>query len=293
MPLMVVAGVGAGVIVRWIGRERVGVADDGDAPERRVSGGIRGLAIGVWVMSVIAPGVLFAWHIRHWAPVEANSLVNFWRQNTGAVAFSSEIAGVVAGLVGVIAMAVYVLRSASGAGARRVAGVSLWMLLATGLVPGVLVGSATLAFWNAPFVAREAGDSMWPTVLAHTARFGFLGPLAGWWLASLETSDERGARLMLGGESLRAWVVLCLRPRWGVVAGVALAAGALSLHEIESTVIVQPPGPTSLAQYVLDKLHYNRNEELCAASVNLFAVGIVLAVGAGVLIGMGRSWPRH
>ncbi len=126
---------------------------------------------------------------------------------------------------------------------------------------------------------------MWPVVLAHIARFGFVGVLGGLWLAGLETPDERGARLMLAGDSVRAWGALCLGPQIGAVIGVGLAAAALSLHEIESTVLLQPPGPSSLAQYVLDKLHYNRNEELCAACVNVMGVGIVLALGAGLLIG--------
>jgi ABC-type spermidine/putrescine transport system permease subunit II len=85
-----------------------------------------------------------------------------------------------------------------------------------------------------------------------------------------------------------AWWHLCVRPRFGAVIGIGLAAAALSLHEIESTVFVQPPGPTSLAQYVLDKLHYNRNEDLCAASANLFLVGLVIAGIAGWLIGRVR-----
>jgi hypothetical protein len=104
-------------------------------------------------------------------------------------------------------------------------------------------------------------------------------------MASLETPDERGARLMLAGDGVRAWAALCLRPAAGVVVGIALAGLALSLHEIESTIYVQPPGPSSLAQYILDKLHYNRDEDLCAACVNVLAVGTVLAGGAGWLIG--------
>ena len=134
---------------------------------------------------------------------------------------------------------------------------------------------------------------MWPVIFAHVARFGFVGMLAGWWLAGLETPDERGARLMLAGNGVRAWWTLCVKPQVGVVIGVGLAAGALSLHEIESTVLLQPPGPSSLAQYVLDRLHYNRNEELCAACVNVMGVGIVLALGAGWLVGRVSSGRRN
>lgn len=194
------------------------------------------------------------------------------------------------GFVGLLAMGVFALRSCRPR--SGLARASLWAMLTTALVPGVLIGSATLAFWNAPILPRAAGNSLWPVVFAHTARFGFLGTLTGWWLAKLETADERGARLMLAGDGLRAWAALCLRPNIGAVIGIALAAAALSLHEIESTVQVQPPGPQSLAQYLLDKLHYNRNEELCAACINVLVIGTLLAGGSGWLLGKtlgGRS----
>jgi ABC-type Fe3+ transport system permease subunit len=285
-PLGVMALLASWWITRLASRDRVGIADEGDDPRRRMSAFWITAAITVWALSVIAPGLLFAGHVRHWTPVSQASMVTFWRYNTDAIRSSAFVAGCVGSLVVLVLLAVHAIRSAARPG--RIASLGLLAFLASALTPGVLVGSATLAFWNAPFLPRSAGDSLWPVILAHTARFGFVGALAGWWLASMETPDERGARLMLGGDGAMAWWHLCVRPRFGAVIGIGLAAAALSLHEIESTVFVQPPGPTSLAQYVLDKLHYNRNEDLCAASANLFLVGLVIAGIAGWLIGRVR-----
>ncbi len=281
VPLLVVAGVAAWIIVRAMGRERVEMRDEGTAPDRRESGLAKSLAIAVWMLSVAAPIGLFLSNLHH-----ISSLWGFWNGMGREVLLSVRTSAVVGAMVAMIGLAVWAIRACQrrGAGARM-GPVSVGVLIASALVPGVLVGTATVAFWNGAWLPRAAGDSMWPVVLAHVARFGFVGAAAGWWLAGLETTDERGARLMLAGSGLRGWAVLCMRPQIGAMIGVGLAAMALSLHEIESTVIVQPPGPTTLAQYVLNQLHYNRNEELCAACVNIMGVGILLAGGAGWLIG--------
>lgn len=292
-PLFLLAVIGALAVFRAVSRERPPIADEGDTPHRPIARSATLVAGGVWFLAVIAPGLLFAAHIRHWSPVGESALVKFWRFNSSAVVTSGLVAAAVGTLVAAVALATFSIRSARARGIQaRVASCSLVVFLAGAIIPGILLGNATLGFWNAPFLPRAAGDSLWPVVLAHTARFGFLGALAGWWLGSLETPDERGARLMLAGDSLRAWAALCLRPHIGVVVGIALAGAALSLHEIESTVILQPPGPTSLAQYMLDKLHYNRNEDLCAAGVNLFAVGLAVALASGFLIARTRL-PRR
>lgn len=281
VPLLVVAGVAAWVIVRAMGRERVEMRDEGTAPDRRESGTAKGLAIAVWMMSVAAPIGLFSSNLQR-----VSSLWGFWTGMGREVLLSMRTSAVVGGIVALIGVAVWAIRACQRRGAgTRVGTLSVGLLIASALVPGVLVGTATIAFWNGAWLPRAAGDSMWPVVFAHVARFGFVGAIAGWWLGGLETADERGARLMLAGSGVRGWAALCLRPQIGAMIGVGLAAMALSLHEIESTVIVQPPGPTTLAQYVLNQLHYNRNEELCAACVNIMGVGLILAGGAGWLIG--------
>ncbi|HVU62562.1 MAG TPA: hypothetical protein VHC70_01200 [Phycisphaerales bacterium] len=278
LPLLGMALIAGGALAHAAGKERTPIRDEGDTANRRHSRGVLVLAAVVWGLSVPVPMGLFVWHLRWWV-----SLWNFWKNEYQAVGTSLWVGAAVGIIIAILAMATWALRASVKS--SKVARGGLWATLAAGLFPGTLVGSATLAFWNAPFMPRAAGDTLVPVVLAHVARFGFIGVLAGWWMASLETPDERGARLMLAGDGVRAWAALCLRPAAGVVVGIALAGLALSLHEIESTIYVQPPGPSSLAQYILDKLHYNRDEDLCAACVNVLAVGTVLAGGAGWLIG--------
>jgi ABC-type spermidine/putrescine transport system permease subunit II len=78
-----------------------------------------------------------------------------------------------------------------------------------------------------------------------------------------------------------------VRPRLAAVVGVGLAIAALSVHEMESTVFVLPPGMSNLAQQLLDYLHYARDEQLSAAAINLLGSGVVIALVAGWLVARG------
>ena len=264
-------------------------ADEGTAPERRGSATIEGAALAIWGLSVVAPVVLFALNLRHW-----RSLGWFWTNSSQAIGTSIRTAAVVGATTSAIAAGAWAVRSCRLRAAKLdVSHLGMWAFLTGALIPGVLVGLATLAFWNSAIMPRAAGDSMWPIVCAHIARFGFLGVLGGWWLAGLETPDERGARLMAAGETLRGWAALCVKPQMGhAVIGLGLAAAATSLHEIESTVLLKPAGQQSLAEQLLNDLHYNRNDELCAACMNLMAVGTALAACAGWLVGRVQARGR-
>jgi hypothetical protein len=47
---------------------------------------------------------------------------------------------------------------------------------------------------------------------------------------------------------------------------------------------VQPPGLDNLAQYLLDQLHYLRQDQLAAAGATMTGIGLVGAVIGGVLL---------
>ena len=74
--------------------------------------------------------------------------------------------------------------------------------------------------------------------------------------------------------------------------GTGVAMGLLSLYEIESSVIVQPPGVENLSRRLLSLLHFSRDEQLSAAAVWLVGMGLVPAVGAGVALAWGLSRRR-
>lgn len=282
---MVVSAIGAGW---WLGaravRASARVAPTGGARDERREAGrsARVLAVLVLALAVVAPMALFAMHLR-----SLESLRQFWR--LGGVAFFNSLTwAVLAGLASsLIALCVASGLGSASAGARVVASAAVRALVIVGLMPGILVGLA--------FVA--SGQAAWwnggvAPVLAWSARFGFVGALIGCWLAASEPAERRALRALDGADSLSGWVSGSLAWQWPGVAAAGLASAALSLHEIEASVLVQPPGRAALAQQVLSSLHFARDEQLSAAGLVLLGSGSVLAVGAGVMLAIAGRLKR-
>lgn len=241
-------------------------------------------AAAAWVAAVIAPLALFVLSLRTLV-----SVWRFWKEAAASVRTSCEIALGVGVVVGLIALATWAAVGVQRRGwPARVARVVLGGLLVVAMLPGVLVGSAVRASFNAPWlgtVGDAVSGSGWIVVVAHAARFGFIGAACGWWLATLESDALRDARRLAGGETLAGWWRLAARPRVAAVVGVGLAAAALSLHEIESTIQVYPASDhPSLAQLVLDALHYLKQEQTSAAAVGMVVMALAAALAAGVLL---------
>lgn len=270
-------------MLSWVGSRRMRTtpppapSDSGNGPTAGRL--VRVFAVGVWMLSVPGPLVVYAAHLRTW-----RSLVEFWRLTSASVWLSVQIGLAVGGLVAGIGVLVFAARSCGGRFTQGLAGCVVAALVAVAIMPGVIVGAGTLLFWNG---VAHAQIGTWTLVLAHVARFGFVGAGIGWYLGHQESRDERDSRRLVGGDGLRAWVMLRLVPAWAALAGAGLAAMALSVHEIEATVTLTPPGTGTLAQRVLDLLHFARDEQLCAACINLLVIGTLVALAAGWLVQRG------
>lgn len=301
-PLMLVALGAAVVAARWapagMGSVPAGAVE---TTGRRLPGA--GTA-AVWLLSVGIPVALFATSLH--APGEAPSLhqarlmsESFWRVSGEAVAASARHAAGLGVLTALLALASWAGwsavagRSAAASWARRLAAASGAALAAAAIVPGVLVGSAVSQAWGWSAATAWIGDTGAILILAHLARFGVVGCAVGWWLASLEPREVRDARRLDGAAGLIGWWQGVVDARGlGAVAAAGIAAGLLGFHEIEAAVVVQPPGVPSLAQQVLESLHFARDERLAAAAVNLVGLGIVIGAGTGVLLARAAA-PRE
>ncbi len=251
-------------------------------------------AIGVWSLAVVVPGVLFLLSLRE--PPHAATLNTirrfmwaFWRDSGSAVVSSTSVAARV-GLVALVISGASWFTASRGRGGRRLIGICSAMFMVMGLMPGVLVGTATRR--GVDMALPMIGNSSWIVVLAHLIRFAFVGSLLGLWLAGRESREELNLRMIDGGDSPRGFVHACVARHWGIVLGGALATTILSFHEIEATVITWPPGMRNLAQEMLDALHFQRDERLGAAAVNLMGIGAALAYLAGWLM-LGRGSMAH
>lgn len=279
-PLLAVAVAGAMFVLRLVpgaARDEGVEVEAGGQSQRGVSVALTACAAALWACSVLVPLLLFVLSVR-----EVSAFAEFWRQSGAAVGHSAHAAAWTGGIGALVLLAAWVSVSGvrSAAGRRSASQVVLWLTV-VGLVPGVLVGSA--------YALAAPASGLPLVVLTHLARFAFIGAIIGWWLGASESADLRDARELDGGATFRGWLLACVRPRWAAALGAAVAMAMLSLHEIESTVQVQPPGLDNLAQFLLDQLHYLRQDQLAAAGASMTAAGLLGAVAGGVLLAKART----
>ncbi len=254
------------------------------------------LAMLPMVLGVVVPMAIMAVTLR-----EARSLWRFWIDTSPALGASLSVSAMVGAVLVLLCVATFYGLSAAGRGGvdggggrsaiRAVVWVMLGVMLAGALVPGVLIGSAWAGLATAlrgldqdvglRGVLAGASDGPMILIAAHVARFGVVGVLAGIALWRSEEQSLRQARVLMAGDGLRAFGVLVLATptRLAVLAGVAIVGAALSLHEIESAIMVQPPGRASLARQLLEQLHYLQDERTSASIINLGALGLLMAAG--------------
>ena len=278
-PLVVVSLTGSVWVAGWIASdERDDARSQGAAGPTRFGWVVPCIA---WGVAVVFPFVLFVRSLQH-----GRLLGDFWREHAGAVVDSLSVALVVGLVLAVLALAAWYC--AEEARSRRVVMVVLGVQMVGLLLPGVLVGNAVNGMLNHPVlggVGHWVADSTGAVVIGHVARFGALGTVTGVLLSRLEAQSLRDARRLAAGESGMAWLWLAVRPQVATLLGLALAGSCLSLHEIEATIHLQPPGYMSLSQVMLDHLHMNSIQELAAAGLNVLGVGVVLAGVGGWLLG--------
>ncbi len=247
-------------------------------------------ALAVWAASTLAPMGLFAANLRGAAQIE-----NFWALSRAPLGASAATAAVVGAAGAGIAAATAVGAASAGPMARAATALSVrgWVVLAS--IPGVLVGAAALSASGLPgmdWLAETRGG----LVAAHTARFGAVAALLGWFAGRAEPAILADARRMFGGGGLLAWGRTTGRLHAGLIGGAAVAMAALSAHEIEAAVFVAPPGSAAgatFAQRMLGLLHYLRDDELCAAGLAVCAAGLAVSLLAAGAMGAGAArWRR-
>ncbi len=233
-----------------------------------------------WSLGVLVPLILFLSNLGR-----AGSLARFWENNGGAIARSAAVGAWVA--LGTLLISIGTAWAVSRRGvAARLGGLGLRALMISGLVPGVLIGSAISALVTR-LDSPALDNSLAPVVAAHLARLGFLGALAGCWSANAARRVTDDLARMDGADAGPGWWRACLRPMLFVHLAAAGSAGILSLHEIEAAVMVMPPGDC-LARVILGDLHYSRVADMSAAGVWLLTLGLAPVVLAGVW----QTWRR-
>ena len=233
-------------------------------------------ALAVAALGALVPGVLLALHLAR-----DGGLLEFIRNYQQPLLTSGGIA-VVAGAASAAVMLLAWIGTLAGGASKRLVHVALGLLAAGAIMPGVMLG-----MWIAHAVRTlvpTLEDSTLVLVLAHLARFGVVPVALGCMLAGIESRDARDQRTLDGVRSLGALWAAAITGNARALLGAAIIGGVLSLHELEATVILQPPGIDTLARAVLNQLHFMRTQEFSAAGVILLSVGVASGAIASTLL---------
>ncbi len=235
----------------------------------------------VWAASTIAPMILMFTSLREPASLARTPAL------IGAATIESLGVGAIVGVIGAaLALAAFAgFARNAGRAPRILASLTLAITITVALTPGVLVGASVLSASHFPGLDRLASTNA-GAVVAHTLRFGAVASIAGLWLARAETRDESDLRSIETQDSPLAWLRAIGADRIGALAAIGVVMALLSVHEIESAVLLTPPGAAGLAQTLLNQLHYLRMEELSAAGVWMFALGLGFAGLSAALAAM-------
>jgi len=177
-------------------------------------------------------------------------------------------------------LAVQILQAAARAGAgklcgcvRRCAPLIGWLLWLPFLVPGVLLGVGWIALFNRPWT-RLFYQSAGIVILAFVVRYLALG-----WhtVAHAAQGVDRDLTDAARLEGATPWQMLRY-VHWPQIAPQAAAAWyivfLLCLWDVESMILVVPPGGETVALRVFNLLHYGHNAQVNALCLTLVALAV-------------------
>lgn len=231
-----------------------------------------------WLLAAVVPALLLARSLGS-VDVLTRFMTRSWRSFFESLAIGA--------CVGALCLVIGLLASAAWGAwrpRRRLLACALTLSVFAALVPGTLIGEAVLQATSARWAPFWLGHSPIPMILAHVARYAAIPVAIGMAISSGASGSTSDLRLIDGVVGARA---LADAFRTGAPPATALCCALLSLHEIESSVMVQPPGMHHLAQLLLNALHYARTDELSAGGIVLLAGGTALAIAA---LGVRTRW---
>ncbi len=234
-------------------------------------------SMGVIGVSVVLPLARLVFAERTWS-----EWVPAMRAGAGALGTSAGMA-----------LGVTLACSAAGLGLASWRGATRWRALAwvAFLVPGILWATPWVP-WLARPSMRALADTAWVPWGLMTLRYVALG-----WTASalaLAASDRTAweALRVCGAGRWEAWRRALwpqVRPAW---AGAATATFVLTLWDVETVVLVMPPGMETAALRVFNLLHYGHSGQVNALCLALIMLALATVAAGGWLMRAGPAGGR-
>lgn len=154
-------------------------------------------------------------------------------------------------------------------------------------VPGPLMGLAAIAMLNRPelpLLAYLYDNSILPPVLVLALRA--LGPatLAAWHGLASVPAELLDAAAVDGAGPLRRLLGVVLPMRRRTLAVAWLVALAVTQADLAASILVVPPGVTTLAIHIFQLVHYGVEDQVAAICLALAAITAALAGGVAMLV---------
>lgn len=274
-PLLVPVMIGSIILANKI-RALTFIASEAPAVRERSDLGQRITVFFIAILSCVFPAALFMRSVR-----DPSAFIEFFSLNLDALITGLQTA-ICCALIGSFLFMWFAIC----AGRRsKIVTTALAILIGAGLTPGILIGSV----WSVVGLHLPAwfADSIAPVVLSHLARFGMIAAIAGCFAGALESRESREQRAIDGADTIMGYCRARYRDDVPLALGAALLMGVFSLYEIESAVLVQPPGLSGLSSRMLNDLHQLRMDSVSAASLWLWLLGAIPALLAMRLLQRG------
>jgi iron(III) transport system permease protein len=165
---------------------------------------------------------------------------------------------------------------------------NLWWLPVTLplAVPPPLVGIGLIILWNHP-QTQGIYSSMWMPILAALARFTPFAVVFLFTQLRRIAPDLIDAAKLLEQNPLQSWLQVRLPLLLPSMLGTAGILFILTVGELGATLLVAPPGQTTLTMRIYNFLHYGASDTV--AGLGLVMTVAVLIFGS-LAVGMLASW---
>jgi len=175
--------------------------------------------------------------------------------------------------------------NAGGTPASRCIAISL---LVVAILPGGLVAVAMAQFISLHDGLLPLRDSVLLVSLFQGVRFAGLAMIVLWVARSAHSRSLAEAAAVDGASPWQIWWHIHRPATWPTLAGAAIVVVMLGLTEVTGSQIVATPGSFSLSLFLLNQMHFQRDQQVIAACLLLFAFYVAAAVGLWTLLRLAR-----
>ncbi len=272
------------IAATWLAMRLGPGGESGEAPSTprpRRAPGLACAAGALWVASVAMPMALLSWNLHEWAAIP-----RFVHVHQEALIGSASVAaatGITSGFIACLFWWIAPRAWRTDPWSRRGVAVAVAAWCAATLAPGIMIGAGFAHLARAAPLAAIA-DSIIPSVAAHVVRYASPCILAAMLMLRAESRAAADAVRLDGADTLRGFVATRLRAGAGPLVACMLLTASLSLHDIDTSILVQPPGGEMLPQHMLGYLHFWKTEELSAGTLILMTASLVATAAAAWLL---------